>query len=113
MTLITTDDSAFPLNDSLETIRDQLEELRADMATMQARLKDGDIAAVKDGQKTVTEIRHWLRIAMELEMEFAKRQQKHAGLVHSYAIDFDEARDRIRCRLDRLRACRRAGGISG
>lgn len=109
MTLITTDTSAFPLNENLEAIQEQLEALRAEMAAMQARLKDGDIAAVKDGQKTVTEIRHWLRIAMELEMDLAKRQQKQAGIVGSYAIDFDAARDRIRCRLDRLRACRGAG----
>lgn len=109
MTLITTDTSAFPLNENLNAIQEQLEALRAEMAAMQARLKDGDIAVVKDGQKTVTEIRHWLRIAMELEMDFAKRQQKQAGIVGSYAIDFDAARDRIRCRLDRLRACRGAG----
>ena len=112
MTLITTDDSAFPLNDSLNDIRDQLETLRADMAAMQARLKDGEITAVKDGQKTMTEIRQWLRIAIDLEIEFAKRQQKQDGIVGSYALDFDAARDRIRCRLDRLRSCRGTGRIS-
>lgn len=112
MTLITTDDSAFPLNDSLKDIRDQLETLRADMAAMQARLKDGEIEAVKDGQKTMTEIRQWLRIAIDLEMEFAKRQQKQDGIVGSYALDFDAARDRVRCRLDRLRTCRGTGRIS-
>ena len=109
MTLITTDTSAFPLNENLDAIREQLEALRADLVAMQARLKDGDVAAVKDSHKTVTEIRHWMRIAMELEMDFAKRQQKQAGIVGSYAIDFDAARDRVRCRLDRLRACRGAG----
>ncbi len=106
MTLITTDNGAFPLNDNLNDIRDQLEALRAEMTALQARLKDGEFEAVKDGQKTIQEIRGWLRIAIDLEMEFAKRQQKQAGIVGSYAIDFDEARDRIRCRLDRLRRCR-------
>jgi hypothetical protein len=47
-----------------------------------------------------------LRIAIDLEMEFAKRQQKQAGITQGYAIDFDEARQSIRCRLDRLRTCR-------
>ncbi|WP_319823457.1 hypothetical protein [Thalassovita sp.] len=111
--MITTDNGDFPLGDSLNEIRDQLEALRAEMTAIQARLKDGEIEAVKDGQKTVTEIRHWLRIALELEMEFAKRQQKQAGIVGSYAIDFDEARDRIRCRLDRLRRCRGSKRLSG
>ncbi|MDF1801563.1 hypothetical protein [Thalassovita sp.] len=113
MTLITTDDSAFPLGESLNDIKSQLEALRAELAAVQARLKDGDVTAVKDGHKTIQEIRGWLRISIDLEMEFAKRQQKQAGIVGSYAIDFDEARDRIRCRLDRLRTCCGAGRIPG
>lgn len=106
MTLITTDESAFPLAESLDDIRDQLGALRAEMSAIQARLRDGDIAAVKDAQRTIQEIRQWLRIAIDLEMEFAKRQQKQAGITQGYAIDFDEARQSIRCRLDRLRTCR-------
>ncbi|MEZ5674442.1 MAG: hypothetical protein R3D81_04130 [Thalassovita sp.] len=113
MTLITTDDSAFPLGESLTEIRNQLEALRADMANMQAKLRDGDVEAVKDGTKAIQDIRHWLRIAIEVEREFAKRQQEQAGIVNGYAIDFDGARDRIRCRLDRLRSCRGAGRVSG
>lgn len=111
MTLIMTDDSAFPLGESLSEIRTQLEALKAEMAAMQARLRDGEVEAIKDGQKTITEIRQWLRVAIDLEMDFAKRQQKQAGIVGSHALDFDAARDRIRCRLDRLRTCRGAGRI--
>jgi hypothetical protein len=113
MTLITTDESAFPLAESLEDIRDQLGALRAEMSGLQTRLRDGEIAAVKDAQRTIQEIRQWLRIAIDLEMEFAKRQQKQAGITQGYAIDFDEARHSIRCRLDRLRACRGSKRVSG
>lgn len=113
MTLITTDESAFPLGDALEDIRDQLGVLRAEMSALQARLRDGETEAVKDGQRMMQEIRHWLRIAIDLEMEFAKRHQKQAGITQGYAIDFDEARHRIRCRLDRLRTCRGSKRIPG
>lgn len=113
MTLITTDESSFPLDQNLDDIRGQLKALRTEMAVLQQRLQEGDIAAVKDGQRTIQEIRHWLRISIDLEMEFAKRQQKQSGIVAGYALDFDEARDRIRCKLDRLRTCRGSKRISG
>jgi len=113
MTLITTDESAFPLEESLADIRTQLGVLRAELSALQAKLRDGDIKTVKDGQRTLQEIRQWLRMAIDLEIEFAKRQQKQVGIVEGYALDFDEARRDIRCKLDRLRACRGSKRVSG
>ena len=38
--------------------------------------------------------------------------KKDAGIVYDYAINFENAREEIRCRMARLRAARNAGSVS-
>ena len=113
MTLIRPDADTFPLTETLTEIEEVFLDLKADVKRLQARLRDGELAAVKDAAKLIADLRGWLRIAYELEATFHERKRKQAGIERGYAVDFDQARDQIRCRLDRLRRCCHAGGILG
>lgn len=113
MTLIRPDKDAFPLAETLAEIEEVFLDLKADLRRLQARIRDGEVAAVKDAVKLTTDLRGWLRIAYEMETTFHDRQRKQAGLDRHYAVDFDQARDQIRCRLDRLRRCCHEGGVPG
>ncbi|QIZ79547.1 hypothetical protein [Thalassovita gelatinovora] len=113
MTLIRPDEDGFPLAQTLAEIEEVFFDLKADVKRLQARLRDGELAAVKEAGKVIADLRGWLRIAYELEATFHERQRKQAGIEREYAVDFDQARDQIRCRLDRLRRCCYERSISG
>ena len=69
--------------------------------------------AVKDSSRMMTDIRNWIRLALEAELKLEQRKKKERGIVHTYALDMDAARTSVGCRLDRLRRCCRAGRLPG
>lgn len=94
------------LRRAAEIVETQLLQMRGQMEGIRARMLRGDLRALKDSAKITSDIRQWLRIAMETEAkldEFRKKSRGEADGVH--AIDFDRARHQIGCRLDRLRRC--------
>lgn len=102
MILITPDEGPSGLSASILTMERQLADMRAGLEETYERIREGDFAALKDATKTLDEIRKWLRIAVETEMEIGKRKSREMGIVNGFAIDFDAARAAIRGRLDRL-----------
>jgi len=110
MILITPDDEEpSGLSTSIRTMERQLADMRVGLEEIYERLKEGDLSALKDATKALEDIRKWLRIAVEAEMEIGKRKSREMGAVNGFAIDFDAARDTIRGRLDRLRRARGGG----
>ncbi|WP_170106711.1 hypothetical protein [Rhodovulum imhoffii] len=51
--------------------------------------------------------------AFDERVRVEKRLRSETGIAHDYALDLDEARAEIGRRLDRVRAVRDPGGISG
>ena len=84
----------------------QLLSMWAQLDELRLRILDGDVTAFKDSAKITADIRQWLRIAMETEAKLNEtRKQSGGGTKAGHAIDFDQARSQIGCRLDRLRRC--------
>ncbi|GAA6189391.1 hypothetical protein [Litorivita sp. NS0012-18] len=103
MTMITSQEGPSSLDNSISEVELQLMDLRSDLREMQMRIRAGDVAGLKDTSKAISDIRQWLKIAHETEQLHEERRRKEKGIVNDYALDFDEARSQIRCRLDRLR----------
>lgn len=107
MILITPDEEPTGLASSIGAVETQLADMRAEMEEIYDRIKRGDLGALKDATKATEEIRKWLKIALEAEVQLEKRKSRDGGIARDFAIDFDAARAAVRGRLDRLRG---AGG---
>ncbi|MFN3209702.1 MAG: hypothetical protein ACE369_12035 [Roseovarius sp.] len=113
MSLITHDRTPSQVTLSIDALEKQLSEMRADLEEIYAQIKQGQFEELKDARRVTSDIRQWLKIAIEAEAEIERRREKELGITHAYAIDLDEARDSIGCRLARLRRAREAERVSG
>lgn len=111
MTLITPDEGPDGLNVSVTILERQLNGIIADLEVLQGKLRAEEIDAVKDSTRMMSDIRNWIRLAIEAEMKLEQRNKKEKGIVHAYALDMDAARDSVGCRLDRLRRTCCAGRL--
>lgn len=109
MTLITPDEGPTGLGTSISALQRQLADMKAELQVIYERIKDGDFEELKNASRATTEIRQWLKIAMEAEVQLEQRSKKERGIAYDYAIDFSEARASVCRQLDRLRRARRAG----
>lgn len=103
MTLIVPDENPTGLSTSVTCLLRQLADLREDLEQLQDRIRAGDFDDLKNSTRAISDIRQWLRIALEMEISLEQRNKRSQGIVHDYALDFDAARASIGCRLDRLR----------
>ena len=95
-----------PLRVTIHMVDLQLRIMKSELIEIQERLAEGDQSAIRDGARLLSDIRYWLKQAHDVESEIETQRKANAGIAHEYAIDFDAARSQVRCRLDRLRACR-------
>jgi len=111
MVLITPDEAPTGLSTSVKSLERQLSDMRADLEALQARIRAGDVEELRNPNRAISDIRQWLRIAIETEAQIERRKKEEKGIVREYALDFDAARTAIGSRLDRLRRARRTGGF--
>lgn len=108
MPLITQDTESHAVSLSIDGLEKQLSELRTGLEEMYVRIKNGEFGELKNAMKATSEIRQWLKIAIEAEAQIARRQKKELGIASGYALDLDKAREQIGSRLARLRRARDA-----
>lgn len=93
----------------LEAQRDEiaqtLKDLVADIRDLAEKVRDGGVKKAELGT-SLSDLRYWLKAARETELELDEIKRKTTGIVGSYGLDLEAARFEVRCRLDRLRACR-------
>jgi len=106
MILITPDEGPTGLTTSISSLERQLADMRAELEVIYERIKSGDFGELKNATRATTEIRQWLKIALEAEVQLARRNKREKGIAHDFALDFDAARAAIGSRLDRLRRAR-------
>ena len=106
MSLITQDREPSGVTTSIDGLERQLSDMRADLEDMYARIKNGEFGELKNAMKATSEIRQWLKIAIEAEAQLATRKKAELGIVHAYALDLDTAREAVGLRLARLRRAR-------
>ncbi|WP_082631008.1 hypothetical protein [Roseovarius atlanticus] len=113
MSLITHDRTPSKVTLSIDALEQQLSDMRAQLEAIYAQIKQGHFGDLKDARRATSEIRQWLKIAIEAEAHFERRREKERGIAGAYALDLDEARDSIGYRLARLRRARDAERVSG
>lgn len=72
----------------------------------------GNVGPKSEANKVLGDIRDWLKIAHEMELRLEKYDQDRGGGGRTNALDLEEARSTIGCRLDRLRRSCCSGRIS-
>lgn len=111
MTLITPDDGPTGLSASVLSLQKQLSDMKTDLEVLQEKVRAGDLEELKNSTRAISDIRQWLKIAIEAEVTLNERNKRKKGIVRDYALDFDTARAQIGCRLDRLRRARCPNGF--
>ncbi|MEO1138589.1 MAG: hypothetical protein AAFW87_03945 [Pseudomonadota bacterium] len=112
MPLITTDPTPTGVTTSIDSLERQLSDMREELEGMYSRIKDGEFGELKNAMKATTEIRQWLKIAIEAEAQLATRKKAELGIVHAYALDLTQAKETVGHRLARLRRTRDAERVS-
>lgn len=100
------------LDQELSVLRQSLGDITRVLHRMQQELHAGDHTVVADARVLLAEVRQCVRVAIDTETRFEQRNQIQSGAGRCAPLDLDAARSSIRCRLDRLRTCHGAGGVS-
>ena len=111
MVLITPDEDPTGLTTSIDSLERQLSDMRVELEAIYRRIRDGEHDELKNANRATSEIRQWLKIAIEAEARLETRRKHAKGIVNDYALDLSEARSSICCRLDRLRRARCPGRV--
>lgn len=110
MTLITPDERISKSADLLRSLEDELGELRRQAQDLRKQLRAGEDADLVDGSRRVDKASGLIRSCKKAEETLNECYNKQAGIAQGgYALDLEEARSEIGCRLARLRACGGAG----
>ncbi|MEM8773451.1 MAG: hypothetical protein AAGF53_00375 [Pseudomonadota bacterium] len=112
MSLITPSQRPSGLTTSIDSLERQLADMRRELERMYARIKDGDFGELKNASKATTEIRQWLKIAIEAEAQLATRQKRDLGITNAYGLDLNQAIEEIDERMVAIRRARDAEEIS-
>jgi hypothetical protein len=102
MILIEPDNSPTGLTASIDVLQRQLADLRDDLDALLTRIKEGEFGEIKQAARITSELRQWLKIAFEAEVQIETRNKRAKGIAYDYAIDLDNARAAVCRRLDSL-----------
>ena len=68
MVLITPEEEPSGLTTSIDALERQLADMRGDLQVLYLKIRDGDLGELKNATRATAEIRQWLKIAIEAEM---------------------------------------------
>jgi len=109
MTLITLDEQISRTADLLRSLEESLCNLRQQAEDLATRIETGEDVNLAKGSKQVAQVSGLIRSCQKVEEQFVEHHNRQAGIARGgYALDLEEARSEIGCRLARLRACRGA-----
>ncbi|MCH2093532.1 MAG: hypothetical protein MK160_00270 [Rhodobacteraceae bacterium] len=105
MTLITPEDGTSRLNAVLESCTQQVSDIASELEDLMQQVRAGEEIGKRDLSGRLKEMRDWLKVARETEVQLAAAQRKDKSIVGDYGLDLDRARTEIGCRLARIRRC--------
>jgi len=106
MTLITPDERISRTADLLRSLEESLSNLRRQAEDLRRQIEAGEDADLAHGSKQVAQVEGLIRSCQKVEVNLADYHNIQAGIAQGgYALDLEEARFEIGCRLARLRAC--------
>ncbi len=103
MILITPDDGSDDLSDTLKSVQRQLSDMRGELDRTYERIKSGELDELQNAGKSLSDIRGWLKIALDAEVYLEKRRKEKQGIAHEFAINVEDAKSAIGERLHKLR----------
>ena len=80
--------------------------------TLKLYLQDGDALSEAEIKRVLGELRRATQTLFDERKKVENLRKKEIGIVHDYALDFEDAKREIGCRLDRLRTAEGAKGVS-
>ena len=110
--LITAQAETDRLQRERDSITEVLRDLREDLETMAAQTRGGEGSKTAEAKALLADMRYWLKALRETEVELETIRRKEADIAGHYGLDLERARIEVGCRLDRLRRCCGAGGVS-
>ena len=100
------------LTTSVVKLQRQLCDMTLELETLQQKLRAGRPDVLGNSSRLISDIRQWLKIALEAEADLEKRKRNEArGAAHD-TLDLEAARLSTSSRLDRLRRARSTNGLS-
>ncbi len=103
MILITPDDRPDGLAETITSVQQQLSDMRVELDHLYNRIQAGELDQISNAAKTVVEIRQWLKLAIDAEVQLGKREKEKQGIVHDFAVNLEEAKSSIGSKLHSLR----------
>ena len=94
MILITPDETSSPLNEDIERLQTNLRGFARDIENLQERVQSGDVTDAET-RKVFSDLRSWLRMAMETEKALAQQNRQRLEIDGDYGLQ-PELGDRVR-----------------
>lgn len=115
MTLINPEEDLASTQELLASVVTVIRELRHRFENLEKRVRAGEEVKAADVKKVATDLTTQITLCQKLENNLAECRRTQAGIAqgNGYALDLEQARSKIGCQLDRLRAARCSGPVSG
>ena len=106
MTLITPEERVSRTAELLQSLEDSVRSLRQQAQELCLQMKSGEDADLVNGTRQLAGVEGLLRLCHKVETSLVEQHERNAGIVQrGYALDLEQARFEIGCRLARLRSC--------
>ncbi len=100
------DDRMERAEELVASMRALIADLRGELEQAMARARADERLSVTDNSKHIAEARRLVLACQQAELDLGKEQARTMGVVQNgHAIDLEQARHEIGCRLDKLRRC--------
>lgn len=110
MTLLTPEHVASETEDLLNSVIGSIKGLRLEIEDLKEKVRAGESLEKTQSSKTVSSATSLLKTCQEVENRLVECRSKSAGIAKGgYALDLEQARVEIGCKLDRLRCTHRPG----
>ncbi|MEX0348004.1 MAG: hypothetical protein AB3N15_01150 [Paracoccaceae bacterium] len=112
MTLITPEERISRTAELLASLEETIRGLRNAAEDLRRQIEAGEDADLAGGARQLGQVSGLIRDCQKVEKSFVEHHQTQAGIAQGgYALDLEQARFEVGCRLARLRACCRQGDI--
>ncbi|MEX0318413.1 MAG: hypothetical protein AB3N21_10700 [Ruegeria sp.] len=112
MTLITPEERISRTADLLQSLETSIRGLRQAAEDLRKQIETGEDADLAGSAKQLGQVEGLIRSCQKVETSFVEHHHRQAGVAQGgYALDLEQARFEIGCRLARLRRCRGAGKV--
>lgn len=115
MTLINPDEDLASTQELLASVVTIVRDLRHRFESLEKQAAAREDVKAADVKRVAVDLTSQIALCQKLENNLAQCRRKQAGIAqgNGYALDLEQARSKIGCQLDRLRAARCSGPISG